>query len=193
MATWDITAPLGSGVGGTGSNTSAITPPGDFDGATINSVTLIGTPTITGNENSNDDFWIRWYIANSVGLNVYGGPGADADAIVYHSQIDFSTTPANLSTGTPTPAPTTAVAANWDDLKWDYQYTVNGKNDASTVAWDSFTIRVDYTPAPETANGAPSITLPTAAGTAQVGAAEPPYPYHAIKERRRSMKTLLTM
>ena len=153
MATWNITVPAGSGIGGgtSGSNTSDVSGsrPGDFDGATINSVTLSGAGNVTLNAvSSNDTIGIRWNIETSGGVNTYGGVGSDAASIAYCPVTAFSSLPAAIAAGgTPSPAPTTATAADWHQVAWDWTYTVSGKDDASTCDWASFTIVVDYTPA----------------------------------------------
>ena len=152
MAQWDITVPAGTGVGaGSSNNNSDITGvvPGDFDGATINSVTLVSPPNVTLNANSsNDTMTLRWCIRTSGGTEVYGTVGSDAGSIAYCNINPFNLLPTAISAGgAPSPAPTTAVAADWDQLYWAWVYSVAGKNDASTCDWASYTIRVDYTAA----------------------------------------------
>jgi hypothetical protein len=163
MAQWDITAPAGTGVGaGSGSNTSDVSGgrPSDFDGATINSVTLVGAGNVTLNANSsNDTIGIRWNIETSGGANTYGGVGSDAASIAYCPVTAFNILPAAIAAGgSPSPAPTTATAADWHQVAWDWTYTVAGKNDASTCDWSSFTIRVDYTPSGGPVTGSVTFT-----------------------------------
>lgn len=150
MPNWDITVPAGTGVGaGSGNNNSDISGsvPGDFDGATINSVTLISPPNVTLAANSsNDTMTLRWWIRTSGGTAVYGSGGADADAIAYCPINPFNLLPTAISAGgAPTPAPSTAVAADWDQVYWQWVYSVAGKDDLSTCSWTSYTIRVAYT------------------------------------------------
>ena len=152
MATWNITVPAETamgGVGGSGSNTTDITGvvPGDFDGATINSVTFSGPASVTLNSgSSNDTIGVRWCIRTSGGTDVYGGVGADADSIAYAPVTLFNVLPVSIAGGgAPTPAPTTAVAADWDVVYVAWTYTVSGKNDESIADSGSFTIVVDYT------------------------------------------------
>jgi hypothetical protein len=163
MATWDIEAPAQSGVGAgsSGNNSLSITPPAGFDGSTINSVTLQGTPTIVGDENSDDDIIIRWNIETSTSTNTYGSTASDAASICYSGYTGFSTTATNiLSGGSTSPAPTTGVAADWHNIHWEWFYTSNGMPDSSSISWSAFTIRVDYSP--------PSTTAPVGKGTLSI-------------------------
>jgi hypothetical protein len=64
VATWDITAPAGSNVGSGGDASTSVSPtvPGDFDGATITDVSVVGSPTVTSDSTTNDTIGIRWLI-----------------------------------------------------------------------------------------------------------------------------------
>ena len=165
MAIWTITVPAQSGVGGgagSGGSQSAITPPGDFDGATINSVTLASpVGTLTDSENSNDTIWVRFFVETSANVDVYGSSSSDNASIAYHNTTFDQTTHDLVEGTTPSPAPTTAVAADWDQVAWDWTYTANGKDDQSSVSWATFDITVDYT----VAVTAPVISSPTASAT----------------------------
>jgi hypothetical protein len=165
MAQWDITVPAQTamgGAGGSGSQTHDISGsrPSDFDGATINSVTLVGAGNVTLNTgSSNDSIGVRWNIENSVGGDTYGlTTGTDDNAIAYAPSTTFSGLPVAIAAGTTTtPAPTIAVASSWHQVRCQWTYTTSGKNDESTADSPSFTIRVDYTSTTKTASGTPSI------------------------------------
>lgn len=152
MATWDITFPAQSGYGGGSSwtdETDPITPPGDFDGATINSVSVVGSPTITSDGTTDDTVEVRFYIVDGTGTNVdiYGNPDT-ANQAICRAILGDSASSATITNDTnTTPAPTTAVAAEWNIAANAGIYTANMKSDGETVSWSSFTVRVDYTPA----------------------------------------------
>ena len=86
MATWTIqvTGATNQGSGASGSNVTTIgeAQPGDFDGATINSVTVSGSPTITG-ESTNDDIGVRFRIQTDADVAVYGDFGTDAASMCW--------------------------------------------------------------------------------------------------------------
>ena len=157
MAQYDITVPAGSVVDGGINDRATLTggnaPPGDFDGATINSVSIVGTPTVTsdgagGGGGTTDDTWlVRFNIEDSGNNPVYGGTGADEDSICW-GRLGDSVASANIENGSATtPAPTTAVASNWNNIHWQTFDQANMKADDERASWASFTIRVDYTPA----------------------------------------------
>lgn len=149
MATWDITVPAGSGVGSGGTGSSAITEPGDFDGATIDDVSIVGTPTITSDGTTDDTIGIRWNIETSTGTDIWGGVGSDA-ASACSASIGDSASSANITDGSsPSPAPSTAVAADWDQIAYAANYIASMKNDGETVSWSAFTLRVTYTASAE--------------------------------------------
>lgn len=154
MAQWDITVPAGSVVdGATGGRTSiAGSRPSDFNGATINSVTFLGTPTVTsdganGTGGTTDDTWlVRFNIEDAAFNPIYGGTGSDEASICW-GRLGDSVASANITAGSATsPAPTTAVATSWDNIHYQTFDTVNMKDDNEHGSWASFTIRVDYTP-----------------------------------------------
>ena len=151
MATWDIVVPAGSGVGNGSSAADAVSPtvPGNFDGATITDVSVVGSPTVISDvpAGTDDTLQIHWNIATSGGVNVYGnniysgsfcraelGDGVASDTITENASA--------------TPTPTIAVAADWDVVEMHTFYTANMKNDGETCSWLPFTIRVTYTPLP---------------------------------------------
>ena len=160
MATWTITVPARSGVGETGSERVSITPPGDFDGATINSVTLQGTPTVSSDQGGTDDVLLaRWAVQTSSFTDTYGTTGSDEGSICWARLADTAPASADVTSGSATsPAPTTAVAANWDNIYWQMFYTQNGMPNNETMTWSAFTIDVDYTPAAPTVTATPSGT-----------------------------------
>jgi len=150
MATWDIVVSAQSAQGATGSGNSTVTPavPGDFDGATINSVTILSSPTVTADSNptTDDGCQIRFWVETTGSTAVYGADtsgGHLCDAIFPQSATSSVTITAN---GSASPAPTTAVAADWDRVGYSLAYNANMKNDGELFSWSAFTIRVTYTP-----------------------------------------------
>lgn len=148
MATWNITVNAGSGVGSGGSGSNAITPPGDFDGATITDVSVSGSPTITTDGATNDTLGIRWRIQTSTGTAIWGDYGSDAASACSASLGDSATSSTITDGSSPSPAPSTAVAADWDQVAYSANYTNNGMPDGETCSWSSFTIVVTYTAGP---------------------------------------------
>jgi len=146
MATFDITVPAGSGVGVGGSAASAFTEPGDFEGATIDSVLRVGTPTVTSDGTTDDTIGIRWRIQTDGGVAIWGDYGSDAVSAASASLGDGVSSDVITNGSGPTPSPATAVAADWDEIAYNANYSANMKDDAETVSWSSFTIRVTYTP-----------------------------------------------
>lgn len=145
MATWNITVPAGSGVGGTGTGSAAITEPGDFDGATINSVTVSGTPSVSSDTATDDAIGIRWYIRSTTPTDIYGSTGSDAASLCAATLGSLVTSATITAGGASSPAPGTAVAADWDEIAYAANYSANMKDDGETVSWSSFTVVVDYT------------------------------------------------
>ena len=150
MAQWTITVPARSNVGENDSERVSITSnrPSDFDGATINSVTVSGTPTVTSDQSGTDDTLLaRWSIQNSSFSAIYGGTGADEDSICWARLGAAAPTSADITEGSaPTPAPTTAVATSWDNIYWQMFYTQSGMPNNETMSWSAFDIVVDYSP-----------------------------------------------
>jgi hypothetical protein len=148
VATWDITVSAGSTVGsGTDVLLTTISGvvPGDFDGATINSVTVQGTPTVTSDGTTDDTIEVRFFVTTTVPADTFGGDGSNAASMCYASVGD-SASSANITDGTArSPNPTTAVAADWDEVRYSINYSANMKDDGETISWSSFTVRVDYT------------------------------------------------
>lgn len=165
MATWDITVPAGSGVGEGGSGSSAITEPGNFDGATITDVSVVGTPSLTSDGATDDTISVYWYVTTDVPANVYGG--ASSTQGICSGTLGDSVSSDTIADDTASPAPGTAVAADWDEIRYGVAYTSNKMGDAETCSWSSFTIRVTYTPSAITGSGSPSLPLLTASGTGE--------------------------
>ena len=149
MATWDIVAAAeASSIGETASGNSTVTPavPSDFDGAVIDSVTILSAPTIDSDAATNDSLGIRWHIGQPV-VSTYGNGATDATSLCYALLGGGSPTTATIVVGSGTsPAPTIAVAADWQQVNWSSNYSSSGMPDAETCTWSAFTIRVDYTP-----------------------------------------------
>jgi len=169
MATWDIDVPAGSGVGSGGDTSSAVSPtvPGDFDGATIDSVLIVGSPTVTADSDptvdDGCDFW--WYIATSTGTAVYGGNSVSTgicDANFPQSSTSFALI---NNTASPSPAPTTAVSADWDNIHVGVGYSANMMDDGELFSWSTFKIRVTYTPGAGTINNRTLQDLDSVAAT----------------------------
>ena len=149
MATWDITVSAGSTVGsGTDVLLTTISGvvPGDFDGSTINSVTVQGTPTVTSDGTTDDTIGVRFFVTTTVPADTFGGDGSDAASMCY-AVIGNGVSSANITDGSArSPNPTTAVAADWDEVRYSINYSASKKNDGETISWSSFTVRVTYTP-----------------------------------------------
>ncbi len=146
MATFDITVPAGSGVGAGGAAASAFTEPGDFGGATIDDVSVVGTPTITSDGTTDDTIGIRWRIQTDAGVAIWGDYGSDAISAASASLGNLVSSDTITDGSAPSPNPATAVAADWDEIAYNANYTVNMMGDAETCSWSAFTIRVTYTP-----------------------------------------------
>ena len=156
MATWDITVSAQTAVApGTRQAIQTVTPPGDFDGSTVNSVTVVGTPTITKTNGSDDSLGLGFAISGGLTSTnaTYGNTGTGGvSAAVCGAVIASGTgnTSATITDQTPSPAPTTAVASEWEHILVQGPYTATMKNDADTIDYAAFTIRVDYTPSTPT-------------------------------------------
>lgn len=147
MATFDITVPAGSGVGNSDTAAAAFTEPGDFDGATIDDVSVVGTPTITSDGATDDTIGIRWRIQTDGDAAIWGDYGSDAVSACSAVLGDSVSSDTITDGSAPSPAPTTAVAADWDEIAYLANYNASGMPDAETCSWSAFTIRVTYTPA----------------------------------------------
>jgi len=147
MPIYDITVPAKSGIGGTDAAADAIAaPPGDFDGAVINSVVIVGSPTITSDGQSDDSLTIRWAIQNDAFNNTYGNVSTDGFSLARAPLGDSEASATIIGSGSTSPAPTIAVAADWDQVRYSCFYSANMMADAETVSWNAWTIRVTYTP-----------------------------------------------
>jgi hypothetical protein len=146
MATWDfqIDAASSQGEGASGSNSITSGRPGDFDNATINSVQVLSAPSITLNSWTDDLVGVRFWVEASGGADTYGGNGSDAASMCW---ADESNTTIDEGSS-PSPAPGTAVAADWDTAAWAINYVAEKMSDGATVDWSNFSVRVDYTPPP---------------------------------------------
>ena len=157
MATWDITVngAQAQRSGDTGA-TSSLTAPGDFDGSTITDVSVVGTPTIDSEipnpfspTGTDDTIGVRFWIQTSTATDIYGSSSAP----ICSGELGEDVTSASITDdASPSPAPTTAVAADWDRVFYEIYYNSNMKNDNETcrysgVAAGDFDIRVTYTPA----------------------------------------------
>lgn len=148
MATWDITAPAGSGQGAAHDVATAITEPGDFDGATIDSVQVISAPTMASDGETDDTAIFRWWIQTDGGTAIFGSNAANAAICDVNWGPSLTESPLTIADDTArSPNPTTAVAADWDEIRSDCTYTANMMGDNETFTWSAFTIRVTYTPA----------------------------------------------
>jgi hypothetical protein len=113
MAQWDITANAGSTVGDGDTGQQTITEPVDFDGATINSVTVLSSPSLTSDSTTNDTIRVRWHVTTDTGTNVYG-----AVSTLCFGELGDTVSSTTIAVGSaPNPAPTTAVGADWDELR----------------------------------------------------------------------------
>ena len=148
MATWTIQISAQTDAAFDASGTHATTlgeaQPGDFDGATINSVSVSGSPSTTVNVTDNDTLGVRFIVETSAGTDIYGGVGSDAATMCY---APLSASGSTIVDGTATsPEPTTAVAADWDNVYWEVQYNAVQMADATrTIYWSQFNVVVDYT------------------------------------------------
>ena len=147
MATFDITVPAGSGVGGTGTGAAAFTTPSDFDGAFVDDVSVIDSPIITSDGQTDDTIGIRWRIQTDGGVAIWGDYGAVEETVGHASIGNFAPSGLIGSGAFPSPAQQPAVADDWDEIAYNANYTANMMSDGETVSWDSFTVRVTYTPA----------------------------------------------
>jgi len=143
MATWNITANGGdnqTGDGTTGSNVTTIAEavPGDFNGSTINSVSVSGTPTlVTANGPTNDTVGVRWRIQTDGDVAIYGDFGSDA-ASLCSAVLGNGVSSDTIADGSsPSPAPTIAVAADWDEVGWSINYNASAMPDGETVDWST--------------------------------------------------------
>ena len=146
MATFDITVDAQSAQGDGASGSNVFTEPGDFDGATIDDVSVVGSPTVTSDGITNDTIGVRFNIETSTGTDIWGGVGSDAASACSALLGDSVSSDIITDGSAPSPAPGTAVAADWDQVAFLVNYAKNGKDDAELVSWSSFTIRVTYTP-----------------------------------------------
>jgi hypothetical protein len=119
--------------------------PGDFDGATINSVSVSGTPATTVNVTDNDTLGVHFIIETSAGTDIYGTAGG-ADSATMCAAAESSSGSTIADGASTSPAPTTAVAADWDNVYWEVTYSQVQMADATrTISWSQFNIVVDYT------------------------------------------------
>jgi hypothetical protein len=155
MATWTIQISAQTDAAHTASGTHATTlgeaQPADFDGATINSVSVSGSPSTTVSVTDNDLLGVHFIIETSAGTDIYGtadggGGSNDANTMCYAA---LSSSGSTITDGaSTTPAPTTAVAADWDNVYWEVQYDAVAMQDATrTISWSQFNVVVDYSPA----------------------------------------------
>jgi hypothetical protein len=146
MATFDIEVTARTGQSAPGGGQTAFTPPGDFDGATINSVAIVGSPLLASEGVTDDTIGIYFWIKDTGGINDIYGTNTTSGAVVT-AELGDSVASATLVDGaSPTPAPTIAVAEDWDRVQHEKYYTANMKNDGETMEWPTFFIRVTYTP-----------------------------------------------
>jgi outer membrane lipoprotein SlyB len=161
MAIWDITVSAGSTVGsGTDVLLTTISGvvPGDFNGATIDSVVVQSAPTITSDGTTDDTIGVRFFVTTTAPADVFGGDGSDA-ASMCHASLGNGVASDTITDGTSrSPNPTTAVAADWDEVRYSINYTASMKNDGETMSWSAFTVRVTYTP-PVAGDGPNLLTL----------------------------------
>jgi hypothetical protein len=146
MATWEITAPAGSGVGNSDTSSTAITEPVDFDGGTINSVTVQGTPSLNSDSTTDDTVGVRWRVQTSTGTAIWGDYGSDAASLCSAVLGDSVASDTIADGSAPSPAPSTAVGADWDEIAYQANYSASGMPNAETCSWSAFTIVVDYDP-----------------------------------------------
>lgn len=171
MATFDITVLAGTSQGASHDVATAFTEPGDFDGATIDSVQVISSPTMSSDAESDDTAIFRWWIQTSGGTAIFGNNTANGAICDVNWGPSVSESPLTIADDTLRfPNPTIAVAADWDEIRGACTYTANMMGDAELFTWSAFTIRVTYTPAAsgETASGDGPVPAVTAAGTAVV-------------------------
>ena len=150
MATWDITvsAQSAQGVGAAGFDSIDEVVPGDFGGATIDSIAVQGSPSFTTTNTGapkDDAIGVRFWVENDSLTDIYGGSGSDAASLAFAQATGSSTSETIADGSSPSPAPGTAVAADWDRLAYLVNYTAEMKDDGETCSWSSFTIRVTYT------------------------------------------------
>jgi len=148
MATFDITSPLGVNEGQGDSGFAGVTPPGDFDGATITDVSVVGSPTITTDGQTDDTIGVRFRIQSSAVVAIWGDYGSDAVSLCSASLADEAGPDTITDGSAPSPAPSIAVAADWDNIAFEINYAANMMADAETISFSTFTIRVTYTPLP---------------------------------------------
>jgi hypothetical protein len=118
MATWDI--PLGGAVSVNGTwepnKTISSSRPSDFDGATVNSITVVGTPSVTSDSATDDTIGFRIWVVDFGDIPVYGNKDSDANSIASVS-LGNSVSSDTWTDQTPNPAPTTVVAADWEMVR----------------------------------------------------------------------------
>lgn len=146
MATFDIEVSAQSNKGGTQSGEDTFSTPGDFDGATIDSVLVVGSPTITSDGTTDDTVGVRFVVRDGAITNIYGAASSDTAALCFAVLGEFVSSDTIVEGSAVNPAPTIAVAADWVELTYRLNYTANMKADAETCSWSAFTIRVTYTP-----------------------------------------------
>jgi len=150
MAFFDITVTAQSGRAAGNTGSSSFSEPGDFDGATIDSVAIIGSPnTVTSDGVTDDTIGVRFWIETTGGgADVYGSSGSDAASLCFASVGDSASSDIITDGASPSPGPTIAVGADWTRVGFAINYSANMKDDGETVSWSAFTIRVTYTPIP---------------------------------------------
>lgn len=149
MATWtiQISAQSGQGIGASGTHATTLgqAQPGDFDGATIDSVAVSGSPTTTVSGVDNDTIGVRFIIETTAGVDVYGNVAGTDAAAMCHAPVS-GTSSTIVDSSSPSPGPTTAVAADWDNVLWAVNYNAVQMPDGGTIAWSQFDVVVTYTP-----------------------------------------------
>ncbi len=166
MATWQFTVSARSGVGEGGFASNDITEPGDFDGATIDSVAVVGTPTIDSDGTTDDFIGIRFAVEEADGTDVYGTLSSGTACMCVGDQVGEFDAAADIVLGSAiSPAPTIAVAVDWNKVTYNASYTANMMGDAETVSWSAFDILVTYTPATGVTVGITTVFTTPAVGT----------------------------
>jgi len=146
MATFDITVGAQSAQTHPVTRSDNFTTPGDFDGATIDSVVVVGSPTITSDGVTDDSFFMRWEIQTSIAVAIFGNNDADTTSVCFAVLGDLDSSDVITDGSARSPNPTIAVAADWDRVGATSTYSPNMMADNEAMSWDAFTIRVTYTP-----------------------------------------------
>ena len=166
MATWTITVSAASNQGDGASGTTALTGgnavPGDFDGGTITDVSVSGTPSVScpTAPPKDDTIGVRFRVQTTGGTAVYGDNTSDAVSMCFATLAGAATSGTIADGSAPSPAPSTAVAADWDEVHYLINYANSGMPDGEQISWSAFDIVVTYTP------GNVTIQVPTGSLTA---------------------------